>query len=778
MRKVPIAAITIILLITLLPAVCADDDSMKVLLFAGNPDDDYTYEVGDTVPLEVRVFDKGQPTDADTSPAVTLNRYDSNERKISVQRIGTGAYSGSFTIMNSDVDEYISVRAEATLGKENETDYLYDDDSDYDNIHMSGEWGLDVELKFDNTHSSGITASPGDVIDMTITVKYDGVNVNPDNFDLTADNEPFAYTNPSKGVFKASYKVSSTVLESTSIYIDAEAEYDGEIDKDGGDIDVNIFSIWYHSVSITDSYAQFELCVSDMEGKAISGAEIDIDYEINYNSEDSGSKSGVTDSSGKASFSILHDSASNIWIEGSAESSGRSQKFYGNIDLGEDESSSEIKEPSPLYNFEVIYQENAGEIKTGETVTLEYIAYSEANTLPNQPIYYYIHSDEEFINSGSITTDSKGKFWITFKTPETSTSICLAFESPFDKENTWEHCDCDDGLVYREDYDYVFVYDESSMGSVWGERDSSITIKTSTLKIGGKTRITATMPDSKDCESIAIVIPIKYTLETLDVSTFIESKWNSWTGPSNYFLIYEGDKFTCEVLLPEFLPKDETYTVMVFFQNPNESPSGYHWNYAHVRPGESVEGEEEQNVLLQSPLNVGGIGIPWLAIIIIIAIILVALIAGIKRRASAKAASSDKYPMRSYPESYSQRTYQGPYSPRSSQQPEAYQRSYPRYDRHPETTPKVIFQRANQRPYEGRYPQRPAIYQRQYTQTRRYAQPPSPPRQPSTVEGVYPMRDSVVGVTCSACGSQFYVQGKKPPFKTVCPYCNRDNIVV
>ncbi|MEE9151459.1 MAG: hypothetical protein V3U20_06480, partial [Thermoplasmata archaeon] len=728
MRKVLAVTMTLFFVMGLIPTVCATSDSMKVLLFLEGPDDDYSNEVGDNVAVEVRVFDKGQPKDADTSPTVTLSQYGSNERKITVEKVGTGIYSGSFTIMESDGD-YIMVSTEATLGKENEIDFSYDEDADYDLVWIVGEENLEVEFEFDDNPSSDIVAFPGDTLDMTITVENNGIKVKPDSFSLTTSEEEIEYTNPRIGVFKASYTVSLTITESTSIYIRAEAEYNDDQDSDGGDIVVSFYSVWYHRVSITDSHAQFELCVADIYGMAVEGAEIDFEYETD---DEEGSRSGTTDSEGKSFFTISHDSSSSIWIEGTVVYSGKAQNFYGHIYLSDEEPGSDIEEPSPYADFQVIYQENAGEIGLGETVTLEYIAYEETIPLPDQPIYYYIHTDEEFISSGSRTTDSNAKFTITFMTPEDIGSVEVEFESPFEKEYSGEHGDTDDELVYRGDNDYMFISSGSPSESFFGDPDESIVIETSPLKIGGKTTVTASMLDSEGYYAFAWVLVGEYTLEDVVSDTGLE--WEPWASifPISYNLVtVEDDKFTQDVILPEFLPNDETYTMMVFFLDPDDPGFPYHWNYVHVRPGENVGSEDEQNFFLQSPINIGGIGIPWLAIVIIIALILVALVVGIRRRGSeAQTTRTYQYP-NSYVETPSRQVYEQPYQPEYPDRP-VYQRDYTRVDR-PSPSPQIIFPEVFEEPYQQRYSKQLRVYQRDYAQADR-SPPLPPPPQPSAVK--------------------------------------------
>jgi hypothetical protein len=321
------------------------------------------------------------------------------------------------------------------------------------------------------------------------------------------------------------------------------------------------------------------------------------------------------------------------------------------------------------------------------------------------------------------------------------------------------------------------------------------------------------MPESEGYYAFVLVLVGEFTLE--DVVTNTRFEWEPWASisPVSYNqVIVEDNRFIQEVILPEFLPNDETYTMIILFLDPDDPDFSYHWNYVHVRPGESVGSEDEQNFFLQSPIKIGNVGIPWLAIIIIIVLILAAVVAGAKRRgAKPRVQQSDQYPSQFYSGAPSEYSYQRSYPQRYKPQPRVTQRDYTRGDR-PSSSPQVIFQeefeepyqqrdsrqpriyqrdyaqadrslpphriisrQAYEQPYQERYSRQPRVYQKDYMRSRQYS-PPHP--QPKTVKSAYSRRDTVISVRCSACRNEFYVQGKTPPFKTNCPYCSKDNIVV
>lgn len=644
MRKLLVVAINVALILCLMPTVNAYDDSMKVILCVDDPGEGESYEIGDTVQVKVYVFDKGELADADASPVVTLNHWvEEKKRVITVNKIDTGIYTGSFTILESDVDESeIQIDADATIGRDNDMDMSYDEDTDYNYIYLEdagGEDLLEVKIEFDESNQPFIEASPGQTVEITIRVKYNDNSVNPDSLELSTEDyssyeeEPLSHTNQGIGVFKASYTVSSTITESTTIRIAAEAHHNEESEEASSYIHINFFSIWLHTTSVTSTAAQFEICVADMGGIAIQGANVQFEYEIDWE-EGGGELSGTTDSDGKVPFTINYQDAEDVSIDGNATYQGKTQEFYTSIEISEGESEPDIEEPSEYDNFEVIYQQNAGDIKPSTSVSLNYIAYEKAIILANQKIYYYIHTESNYIKGGSITTDSSGKFSISFTVPENTETVMIDFESPFEHEQGPGFGDSDDGFKYRNDQDYIDISYESEIG--YGDADNSIKIETSKLKIGGETSVTVTRQNSEGFYGYMVIMPGEHSPD--DPVPEEQPEWQPTTGflYMRSFILSEDDKATMQITLPDFLPKDVTYTLMVLMMDPDTESYDYHWNYAHVEPGEEVTNGDDENPILdplQEPIiSPAGIDIPCLVFIIILLIVLIVIVVAVKRR--------------------------------------------------------------------------------------------------------------------------------------------------
>jgi hypothetical protein len=303
------------------------------------------------------------------------------------------------------------------------------------------------------------------------------------------------------------------------------------------------------------------------------------------------------------------------------------QEFYSSIQVSDEDS--DIDEPDEEDDFEVIYQENVDNIQAGSHVTLDFIAYEEAVVLSDQIIYYYIYTNNEHIKSGSATTDNIGRFSISLDIPSDSGSISADFESPFEDQYGWSG-DSDDGYEYRTDDEYISV--TNNINNLL-DPDSSIQIQTTTLVIGGITNVTISKPNSEDLYGFVMIFPGEFSIDQI-MGQSQEPVWMPISASYRQFIMPEDGTVTHNFLLPEFLPDDETYTILVYMTDMNPQSMGFYWNVAHVKPGQQVSPEEDddQNVLFDPVISPMGMDIPGFVFLLIFLVILIVVLIAIKRR--------------------------------------------------------------------------------------------------------------------------------------------------
>jgi hypothetical protein len=313
----------IVFLIGLLPGiVTAHQDSMHVIITS--EDADHGLASGETADVMVHVFDEGKYVNADQDPMLLVLGEDL-EREIETDKVTTGQYEGSISIMDSDIDNTDYMRVElqdieetdvygyyyydeyaVSHGKDDEDDTSYnyvcsfEVDDVYLNLEGEGDTGLNVDIEI--VDYTDYPFEPGDEINFIVKVTEDGEYVEPGDIELIIyyydddydyQEDPLSYNNPNTGIYEAFYKIPNRLNHARTFTVSARAKLDesddGWDDYDSVHFDLYFFEIWFHEVSITDSKVNFEIWVADIDGAAVSSAEVYLEYEIykDYGYEDS-----------------------------------------------------------------------------------------------------------------------------------------------------------------------------------------------------------------------------------------------------------------------------------------------------------------------------------------------------------------------------------------------------------------------------------------------------------------------------------------------------------
>ncbi|UCG70110.1 MAG: Ig-like domain-containing protein [Thermoplasmata archaeon] len=582
----------------LIPAISAERDSLKVIITA----EDRIYHPGDTIFIEVMVYDKGVLTTPDEIfVKVETHRHDPDEEVI-MSEISTGVFQGSYEILDDDHHAYFDVYVEKGT----------DTDGAELNIQIVT---AQLELYMHFAHQSNACAWPGDSLTATITSRYRGDAVDIDDFAFLRLEHPddevtdLNSTWISIGTYWVTFTIPE-VNESGYYELQAHATYAGAHAEAHSYIAVNVLRVWYRFETLAGSTATFTLGVADENGKGVPNAEVTFfsPQEI----------SGTTNEEGTAIFSLT-----NVWngihVNGNVAANGLNQSFYGNI-----YTSGWQETPNPSHNsFDVIYQGEEYIYKSGSSITRSYTAYNSSVPMQNMELYYYIISegmdmelyeghlipDEgshidgalEVIKTGNVTTDQLGGFSISFKAPSHQGYVYIYFESgiPRHPQNYNPHSrttyDYDDELVYEEDFDYVFI----SKGELWSAE--SIEIETDPLVVGGKTKITVkTSKALGDGDEIFAKWMPGIPTSGLYIDEF-ESQWVSWVDGGNcIFLERKNDKeYRGETVIPDFMSDDGEYSIITGYI---DGDTGYpNVNNIALKEGESA-GEKDLDMIVMALL--------------------------------------------------------------------------------------------------------------------------------------------------------------------------------
>lgn len=633
-KRCYLIAVMVISVLFLFPTVAADNDSMKILLTF----DRYgTYSGGETAKVTVHVFDRGGYVSPDNKPNCTLgdNHFIEIERDIDLIKKATGRYDGFFQVHDSDTDEFKSLflEAKATYGKSDMEDIEYNTDEVSEMIYLEGGEDDNVEVKIKNVPPS---AFPGDSITVHVEVRKGNILTDADDLDikyeLDYDNmddveSDLPYDKVETGVYEIVLDVPDTIAESCEIKLDAVAGFDDYIyyGLDSERIDMDFFSVWYRKDTVGQTITNFDIYVSDSQGKALGKAEVSLEWEKDRRSSNEAKK--LTDGSGKATFEISYDKdTTDLELKGKVEANGKIQVFSGDIMIRESEEENELDAPS-LRGLDVIIKNR--NISGSPPYKVDCIAYLNGQRISNKEIYCYLYSKTEVFAFGSPRTDVNGEFNMTFfNSMENSGYITAEFEvasgdyySNFlsDRNNTL------DGKEYSSDRDIIWIEVDASLNVDFNK--PTIKIDADPVTLGRFTEVTVKGIPDRGCPLITwIPAPVN---SFSDIEKWEEDfNWSQWGGGGLMIqnLEFSGSEISCNLMIPEFLPPGE-YTILggyyddIDISDPDLSlEEAYHLNNLILMSGESGSTSND----FTEPVS-GGFGLKLLVIGIIVVILVIAL---------------------------------------------------------------------------------------------------------------------------------------------------------
>ena len=219
-------------------------------------------------------------------------------------------------------------------------------------------------------------------------------------------------------------------------------------------------------------------------------------------------------------------------------------------------------------------------------MTKHYLAYMDASPWANKEVYYYIiegiSPSYDVIGQGSINTDSNGQFSLTLTAPQDV--VIIDFETGRPKTPEDFFYDEDDDLVYEDDMEYIFIWEGTDPPVL--DWDEGVSISVDHLEVGGSTTVrvnAANIPTDARVIAAWFVGSADDYLDMVTTAAF-NYEWQCWTGMSGVALSKTDGEYSGELLLPEFMPQDEDYTIIAGWVT---SDGEAHLNYVVLQPGES-----------------------------------------------------------------------------------------------------------------------------------------------------------------------------------------------
>jgi ribosomal protein S27E len=574
MRSIIAVAALAMLLVTAIPPARADNDSMKVLVLVENRD----YSVGSPVELTVWIYDGGVPADPDSTPEVTI--LSAAPRSVSVFKFGNGLFKGNFTIQAGDVvGSLVPVEASATIGKSTPSDNIYDRDTDIASIYLAPA-GPALSVKLFATGATDGVVRPGARVTLAAEVASSGSPAQPDGFELTASyedlqggshSEPVNSTSPRTGRFEAAYMLPQVPYD-LHLTFTARATASGASASAGLSMDFNQFWVVCHAYTRSATSTTFYLYAGDQSGKAMAGAVFDIGYWPDGNTtQKKTATSAPSDTGGKSRFSLEFQAGTRmLMVEGTANASGKSQRFFGVINV----SSADSTGQASTGGFEMKYI-GPGDLYTpGRPAQRQYAAFNNSAPLRNSELYTYIiaypfsaqnpgaFTPVEKVQARPYTTDAQGLLTIPFTPPSYNCTLVFYFknataEHPKPSGYFFNH-DSNDGQYYSETADAAVVRQVYSGANVKVQAKlytpgQSAPVKASLSGVQGGTAAAAVIIGDFD-PAFPAGSPGK--------------EWQAWAGLATY-LNKSADGFSGSVVVPAFLPSDVKYSVAVFIAGPD-----------------------------------------------------------------------------------------------------------------------------------------------------------------------------------------------------------------
>ncbi len=582
-RQVVIAlGLGFVLLAGMISPAAAENDSLHVIMAV----EDRNYSVGDTVTLQLRIYNSGTLADATSIYAgVSTNHNFNNPTNLTMSKSGTGIYSGTYTVKAADSNRNLYFFHDVTLGNDHEGVTSHND------ALAIPVYSIQDTVDISICGQEMVPAKSGDVLTATILTRTGSSPIPISGFTElyvetpAGETHPLNYTEVQTGVYNVFFTVPQT---SVSGMYEIVAQPMDMWDEDSVEIYVNVLDVWYHKLSASGSTVSFEICVADMTGAAVEGA----NYFIERIGWPYDAFSGVTNASGKA---LLHvpDIEGSEGFSGYVLAAGLNQTVYGLV-------YNPAAQTPHHSDFDIIWEGTETLFEPGDSVTVPYGAYDSQIPAALKTIHYYVTArgtdfallfDEgshvetarEVLVAGTLTTDSLGKFSVAFEVPDEQCAIELRLEVPLQRDNsTGPSYDLDDDWYYEvfpenpwNDHGFVFY---AFGGNLDGDGEVSIGGSFDPGEWGSANiKLSA---NAGDPTSVLWGVG-EWSLDSIGT---MDPEWMNWV-PAGYAIRLEqteSGKYQGSFLVPEFLEGHDITIIAGYMDTADGTP---HFDAKKISPG-------------------------------------------------------------------------------------------------------------------------------------------------------------------------------------------------
>jgi hypothetical protein len=383
------------------------------MMFITHPND--VRNIGDEVNVTVHVFSEGERADP---PNITF-KIDESGREINLTRISSGLYRAQFTILQEELERDQIVQFACFINETDGTRLGRDHSAIRTPYHRA--FGVDMLVQ---EPSDGVPIPGQDVVVMARTT-YMGQPIDPDHIEFIVYHEgEGSYPTPvrvSQGIYSASFSMPSDMTKSNGISFIVDANYTDESryyeEVRRIELYMDVFHVWAEVTNTTRRGASIEMYVTDLEGRPVGGAAVDIEASLYANGGASEHVviNDTTDASGMIAFIIEEYDRFGFWdmyVDGTITADGLVQWLDDDIIL--------IEEPRDLGSSLIIEHQFDYPFEPGVSYELAFHVFYDRNDTvwSGQEVIVYIFDWTDAYLNQRLVTDTNGDFSVQFTAPE------------------------------------------------------------------------------------------------------------------------------------------------------------------------------------------------------------------------------------------------------------------------------------------------------------------------------------------------------------------------
>jgi len=618
-----------VLLLFLVPTFGAmADGSFKVILTSPSG----RVEEGSTARVEVHSFDSGKYV----GPS-QVQAFDYSYHPITLTNKATGIWNGTVTAKPN------MISANAQYGSNSSSATLY-----LRTLTKTTAMPKDVVLTPSGSAATSVPR-PGDQLVYYIKTYTEGSLA--DDYSLNVvyqqnggTEQTLVYSKMDTGIYRTTFTVPQ-VNRSTSIKITASVTMYGWARLTSSvDIDIDFAQVWFHRQTITETGATFDICVSDIYGKALGGTTVYLNYS--YKPTDSlyrqykNAGKAVTDAGGKAAYTINYSKVEHtVSLSGTAEPSGYFQDFSGDIIVTPSPTTTgqvQPRSPTP-FTFDVVYQ---GDIDTPlvphksimpvfRAYYGTYWPYKPSAPLVNATIYYYAYTYKQIVAYGKLVTDTSGNITMNLDVPDIddeTDDLTIDFACPVVAYSMSWHTET---LTISQGSLQDYMEHPEKL------KDNNLHITVDRLNVGGKSKVTADYSGATSgTQAFTAWVPGEEDIKDMMAWSDTQPEWQQLNSGNRPSMAKSDKTFTTNIYIPEFMPKG-TYTIFVgciVYEklDVNNPYKAFHVNYLHIKAGQgaTTPGGGILNLGVVAGIDVAIL----LLLLIIIIVVLVVVAVAVSRR--------------------------------------------------------------------------------------------------------------------------------------------------